>query len=129
VAEPEWQNLQFFSALDTATAFSVTITHFRSHLLHHNCLTNISEKEEPIYADINALFNSRPTQTYKAVASAAALDEVDAVIVVVLADTPSGSEVSIIDDSCCTPIGVMATDLKIEQIPLKLFEPTQISFR
>jgi hypothetical protein len=74
-AEPELQNLHCH--------FSVTGTHFRTgtYLVHHNCRTNIS-RNKPVYADISALFDSKPMSTDKAVASAAALAEVDAVVVV-----------------------------------------------
>jgi hypothetical protein len=37
-----------------------------------------------VYADISALFNSKPMSTEKAVASAAALREVDAAVVLAL---------------------------------------------
>jgi hypothetical protein len=53
----------------------------------------------PHYAGISGLFNSEGTSTDEAVASAAALAEVH-VAVVVLADTPTVSEIFIIDSSC-----------------------------
>jgi hypothetical protein len=47
--------------------------------------------------------------TDKAVTSAAALAEVDAVVVM-LADSPTGSEISTVDDSCYRPTGLLTAD-------------------
>jgi hypothetical protein len=91
-------------------SFFVTGTHFRFGLTSYITTVVRISGNEPTYADISALFNSKPMSIDKAVASAAALAEAD---VVRRRRACTGSEVSIIDGSSCRLTGLLTTNLKI----------------
>jgi hypothetical protein len=109
----------------TLSFFCVTGTHFRFGLTSYITTVARISGNEPTYADISALFNSKPMSTDKAVASATALAEAAAVR---RRHACTGSEVSIIDGSSFRPTGLLTSNSKItnEFLSIVRSAPTQI---